>query len=104
MLIASDKRCALIKEMASSTDPKLDELINDLNLEIVELVLVEGFRHVPFHKIELHRPSTGTELIFPNDSNVIAVATDDIIDTGELPLLDINKPADIAMFIRDWMS
>jgi len=104
VLVASDQRCALIKEMASSTGPQLDVLINDLDLEIVELVLVEGFRHVPFPKIELHRPSSGTELIFPNDSNVIAVASDDIIDTGELPLLDINKPGDIAMFIREWMS
>jgi len=104
VLVASDKRRALIKEVADNTGPQLDELINELDLDIVELVLVEGFRHVPFPKIELHRPSSGKDLNFPHDANVIAVASDELIDTGELPLLDINKPGDIAMFIREWVS
>ncbi len=104
VLVASGKRRALIKEVSGNTDPQLDELINELDLDSVELVLVEGFRHVPFPKIELHRPSSGKELIFQHDSNVIAVASDEVIDTGELPLLDINSPGNIAMFIREWMS
>jgi molybdopterin-guanine dinucleotide biosynthesis protein MobB len=104
VLVASDKRRALIKEMVANADPQLDDLINELDLDMVELVLVEGFRHVPFPKIELHRPSSGKELIYPDDSNVIAVASDELIDTAELPLLDINKPGNIVRFIRNWMN
>lgn len=57
-----------------------------------------------FHKVEQHPLSTGKELIFPHESNVMAATSDDIIDSGELPLLAINKPTDIAMFVREWMS
>lgn len=103
MLIASDKRWALITESESVAEPKLEELINRLKLNEVDLVLVEGFRHLPFSKIELHRPSTGKDLIFTQDKNVIAVASDETLETGELPLLDINQPQLIAEFIYNWL-
>lgn len=104
MLIASDKRWALITESGKVAEPKLEELIDRLKLDDVDLVLVEGFRHLPFSKIELHRPSTGKDLIFPQDENVIALATDEVIDTGRLPLLDINQPQAIADFICNWLA
>lgn len=57
MIVASDKRRALIKEMAAETGPHLQDLLDELDLDTIDLVLVEGFRHVPFSKIELHQPS-----------------------------------------------
>ena len=104
VLVASDKRRALIKEMTVEADPQLEDLIYELDLDNIDLVLVEGFRHLALPKIELHRPSLGKELIFPNDINVIAVVSDEVIDTGALPLLDINHPRDIVMFIRELMD
>lgn len=38
-------------------------------------------------------------IIFPDDSIVIAVGSDGVIDTGVLPLLDINQPEQIVTFI-----
>lgn len=104
VVVASAKRCALIKESHIHEDPRLEDLIKQLDLAYLDLVLVEGFRHAPFPKIELHRPSLNKSLIFPQDSNIIAVATDEVIDTGDMKRLDINQPAEIALFIRWWMN
>ena len=108
MLIASDQRWALMTEIASQQEPQRDlelsELINKLDLANLDLVLVEGFRHLPFPKIELHRPSTGKDLIFPEDENIIAVASDETLITGKLPLLNINQPEEIAGFINRWLA
>ena len=103
MLIASSRRRALITESETEADPQLEDLVNELNLDAVDLVLVEGFRHVPFDKIELHRPSLGKDRIFESDDSVIAVATDEPIDTRTLPLLDINDVDAVAEFVQQWL-
>ena len=103
VLVASDRRRALVREMATPAEPRLEELVKKLDLDEVDLVLVEGFRHMPFPKIELHRPSLQKGLIFPNDANVIAVAADEVIDTHGLLLLDINQPEHLVKFICEWM-
>lgn len=104
MLIASDKRYALMTEYEDQAEPKLDDLINQLDLENIDLVMVEGFRHLPFSKIELHRPSLGKDLIFPNDSSVVAIASDKKLDTGDLPLLNLNAVEEVAGFINRWLD
>jgi molybdopterin-guanine dinucleotide biosynthesis protein MobB len=101
VLIASDRRRALITEYETPCEPQLQELVEQIDTGACDLVLVEGFRHVPFNKIELHRPSLERPLLFPNDDSVIAVASDAPIDTGTLPLLDINDVGAIAKFIID---
>ena len=104
VLVASDQRRALIREMAVATEPRLQDLFSELDLDKIDLVLVEGFRHQPFPKIELHRPSLKKDFIYAQDTNVIAVAADAKIDTGSLPLLDLDQPGEIARFISDWMN
>ena len=104
MLLASDKRCALITEYEEQKEPDLVELINKLDLENIDLVLVEGFKHLPFAKIELHRPATGKKLIFPEDKAVVAVACDKNLETGDVPLLNINAPEEVAGFINRWLD
>ncbi|MFC1588896.1 molybdopterin-guanine dinucleotide biosynthesis protein MobB [Pseudomonadota bacterium] len=104
VLIASDYRRALITETPQGKEPGLEELIVELNLDDIDMVLVEGFRHLPFPKIELHRPSTGKDLIHPDDANVIALASDENIDSRGLPLLDLNRPQMIADFVLNWCS
>jgi molybdopterin-guanine dinucleotide biosynthesis protein MobB len=104
MLIASDQRLALMTENSAPQEPRLDELITRLDLETVDLILVEGFKHVPFPKIELHREALGKTLLHPDDPDIIAVACDHPIDTGTLPSLDINDTAAIAAFILGWLQ
>lgn len=104
VLLASNKSCALITEYEEPTEPDLEVLVNRLDLDNIDLILVEGFKHLPFAKIELHRPFTGNSLIFPEDSSVIAVAADGDINTGKLPLLNINAPEEVAGFINRWLD
>ena len=100
VLIGSRKRWALISENRDHLDKSLEYHINNLDLESLDLVLVEGFKpeHIP--KIEVHRPSLGKELLFPGDDSIFAIASDETLEnTGSLPLLDLNKPGDIAEFV-----
>ncbi len=102
VLIGSKKRWALITENTDHIDKSLEYHINNLDLEALDLVLVEGFKpeHIP--KIELHRPSLGKELLFQDDESIFAIASDEKIEnTGALPCLDLNKPDEIAEFVID---
>jgi len=100
MLITSGHRWALMVDREVEDDPKLQEAINQLNQSELDLILVEGFKHETFPKIELHRPAVGKPLIYPNDPDIIAVATDgDLPEDIELPVLDINNAQGIADFV-----
>ncbi|MET0101469.1 MAG: molybdopterin-guanine dinucleotide biosynthesis protein MobB [Sedimenticola sp.] len=102
MLIASGKRWALMVDTDGEGDPVLQEMLDRLDQSKLDLVLVEGFKHEAFPKIELHRPALGKPLIFPEDPDVIAVASDgELACTTELPRLDINDIASIADFVAD---
>jgi len=104
VLLASDKRSVLLTEYDKQHEPEMSSLIEKLNLKNLDLVLVEGFRHLPFPKIELHRPVTEKPLLFKEDQSIIAVASDEKIDTGDLPLLDLNAVEEIAGFINRWLT
>ena len=104
VVLSSDKRCTVITEYEEPKQPDLGELIKKLDLDDIDLVMVEGFKHLPFAKIELHRSATGKKLIFPEDDSVIAVASDGKLDTGEMPLLNINAPEEVAGFINRWLD
>ncbi|MFO7603418.1 MAG: molybdopterin-guanine dinucleotide biosynthesis protein B, partial [Gammaproteobacteria bacterium] len=75
MLIASQRRWALMVETPQQhTDPDLQYLIDQLDARRLDLILVEGFKHVAFDKIELHRRATGKALMYPQDHSIIAIA------------------------------
>jgi molybdopterin-guanine dinucleotide biosynthesis protein MobB len=104
MLIASTQRQALMTENITPQEPRLDELITRLDLDSIDLVLVEGFKHVSFPKIELHRKALGKTLLHPEDPDIVAVASDHLTDCGKLPALDINDTAAITAFIVKWLD
>ena len=93
----------MITETTGGSDPDLDALVARLDHETLDLILVEGFRHVPFPKIELHRHATGHPLLYPDDASIIAVACDHPLDGCPLPVLDLNDPAAITEFIVAWL-
>ena len=107
MLIASAYRSVLITENNKQIEPELSNLVQQIDTDSVDLIVVEGFRHITFPKIELHRPSLKKELLFPHDDSIIAFATDDVSQLNAdstirpLPLLSINDSSSIADFIQD---
>jgi len=99
VLISSGKRKALITEFdETQTEPSLAELIAELDHDRIDLILVEGFKHEHFDKIELHREVLAKPYLHELDPDIIALATDHPVTT-RLPLLDINQPQAIADFI-----
>ncbi len=100
VLLATAQRWALMVEEDVGGDPDLQIMLNRLDTSSLDFILVEGFRHVPFPKIELHRPALGKPPIYPQDSSIIAVATDSELPAStDLPVLDINNPGEIQDFI-----
>lgn len=101
MLIASASRRALITEQENMQEPELADLIAQLDQQQLDIILVEGFRHVPFPKIELHRPSLNRPLLCLEDKHIIAIASDEPLHQScALPILDINNPAQVVQFIQ----
>jgi len=104
MVLASPHRTILFAEQEEPEEPKLITQLNWLNTNELDLVLVEGFRHEAFTKIELHRPSLNKPLLAVDDQHIIAIATDAAIDQKELfdkglAYLDLNDINTIADFI-----
>ncbi|MDF1722070.1 MAG: molybdopterin-guanine dinucleotide biosynthesis protein B [Minwuia sp.] len=74
VLIASDRRIALMRELRDEAEPGLDELL--ARLAPVDLVLVEGYKTSMHSKIEVHRAATGKPPLYPDDPTVLAVVSD----------------------------
>ncbi len=102
ILISSQKRWAMIHEHETeNSELSLQQAIDQISVDNIDFVIVEGFKSAPISKIEIHRPSLGKPLISAKDNFVIAIATDDPsnIDTA-LPLLDLNDTSQIAHYIE----
>ncbi len=100
VLIASRRRLAWILESENDTEPELPELLQRLDASRFDLVLVEGFRHVRFPKIELHRAALNRPLLFPDDDSIVAIASDTPLPVAApIPVLDLNDPSMIGGFV-----
>ncbi|MCY4361993.1 MAG: molybdopterin-guanine dinucleotide biosynthesis protein B [Gammaproteobacteria bacterium] len=102
VLIGSRQRWALLVENRDADDKPLEYHVRNLDLDKLDLILVEGFKPEVIPKIELHRPSLGRNLLYPDDESIIAIATDaGLSEDTELPVLNLNDPQQIAQFIID---
>ncbi len=104
MLITSRRRMAIISEFDEDrAEPSLSDTLERLDMQELDLVLVEGFKHESYPKIELHRSELNKDLMFPDDPDIIAIASDGVIieNTHILSKLNINNPSQIARFIID---
>lgn len=96
VMIASSRRWALMRELRDSPELSLEELAS--HMSPVDLLLVEGFKRHPHPKIEVHRPSLGKPLLYPDDPYVLAVVSDEALALP-LPVLPIGDAAVVAEFI-----
>ncbi len=100
VMLVSTHRRAIITEIIPEQEPRLDDQLKLFDQSGLDLLLVEGFKAEQFPKIELHRPSLSKPLLYPNDPNIIAIASDCALETPDyLTQLDINRPEMIAAFI-----
>jgi molybdopterin-guanine dinucleotide biosynthesis protein B len=102
VLISSAKRYAIMHEHRGAAEPTLEELLT--RLSPVDLVLVEGFKASAHAKIEVWRASVGKPMLQPDDPSVIAVASDTSVPGLKVPILDANRPQQVADFIMAWLA
>jgi molybdopterin-guanine dinucleotide biosynthesis protein B len=105
VVIASDRRLALVREFEQPAQLTVHQMLAEL-YEGVDWVLVEGFKESDLLKIEVWRaPAPGQEarpVRYPEDDFVAAVATDTpdrLPVPTQLPVLDLNQPAQVAQWL-----
>ncbi len=106
VLVASNTRQALIIENDNiEKEPDLDQCLTSLQTDKLDLILVEGFKHAAYPKIEMNRSSHAQPFIYPGDSNVIAVISDvRLALPAPLVNLQLNKTDDIIQFILNYIA
>ncbi|MFO8023926.1 molybdopterin-guanine dinucleotide biosynthesis protein B [Thiohalophilus sp.] len=102
MLVASQYRWALIGETPQQDhDPQLDKLIAKLDCDRLDLILVEGFKHAAYPRLEVYREVVSHSPLYIDDPEIIALVTELPADIDrQLTVLDINNPPAIADFIE----
>lgn len=96
VLLAGGQRWALLHELRDAPEPSLTDLL--ARMAPVDLVLVEGFKHFPHPKLEVHRAIRATPLLASSDPSVRGIATDEPLAT-DLPQFALDDTAAIAGFV-----
>lgn len=98
VLVASGTRWALLHEVVGQ-EPDLPVLLE--RMEPVDLVLVEGYKTHPFPKLEVYRPAVGKPPIWPEQQDIVAVASDTLVESDRI-MLPLNDPDPIAAWIIEF--
>jgi len=101
VVVASNKRLALMREFEVETDLSVHAMIAEL-YDGVDWVLLEGFRDSDLLKIEVWRASLGKPARYVNDDFITAIATDspgEMPVATNLPLLDLNDVKAVAAWM-----
>jgi molybdopterin-guanine dinucleotide biosynthesis protein B len=101
VMVASSRRWALMHELRDAPEPPFEDLV--ARMSPVDLLLVEGWKWHPHPKLEVHRPSLGKSLLYPEDPHIVAIASDEPI-AAPIPLLPLTDASTIADFILDHLG
>lgn len=102
MLVVSRSQVAWVQDLKDGrAEPDLQEALDLLNPDTLDMVLVEGFKQESFSKIELHRDGLHKPLLYPDDENIIALASEEKPSGISIPWLDLNNSDALASFIYD---
>ena len=96
VMLVADARWALMHEIGDAPQPPLEDLVR--RMAPVDCVLIEGFHTHGHPMIEVYRPSEGHALLWREDSNIVAVASDGPLPEVTVPVLDLNDAQAIATF------
>ena len=101
VLLASPYRYVITRELREEAEPPLRAML--ARLSPADLTLIEGYKWEPIPKLEVYRPSLGKPALFPDDMNVIAVASDvvapDDLRSG-VSWLDLKQ----LNLVLDWLQ
>jgi molybdopterin-guanine dinucleotide biosynthesis protein MobB len=99
VIIDSASKLALIQNL--DKEKSIDEILHCFKNE--DIIIIEGFKNNSYPKIEVHRKETDSNLLCKSSqvyySNIIAVASDEILDV-DIPVLNIDNTVEISEFIE----
>jgi molybdopterin-guanine dinucleotide biosynthesis adapter protein len=101
VVVASDRRLALMREFEQPAQLSVHHLIAEL-YDGVDWVLVEGFKDSNLLKVEVWRPDAGQPARYMDDDFIVAIATDDasrLPHATSRPVLDLNAPDAVAQWL-----
>ena len=97
VMLASNKRWALVHELRSEVEPTFKELL--AKMLPVDLILVEGFKKETHAKLECFREEVCDSLLINSDHTICALASDVQIQDVNVPVFDLNDTVFISNFI-----
>ncbi len=86
VILSSPEKVAVLMETEEETP--VEKLIESFS-DNLDLILTEGYKKGPYPKIEIHRKETGKPLACLDDEKLIAIFSDEKIDTS-VPLFELN--------------
>jgi molybdopterin-guanine dinucleotide biosynthesis protein B len=103
VMLASPYRVAILRELRGAQEPPLAEHL--ARLAPADLTLVEGYKWERMPKLEVFRPSLGRPALYPEDPDILAVASDGPRPGGEggPAWLDLNDPDQVLAWLEKWM-
>ena len=97
VMLASNKRWALMHELRSELEPTFNELL--AKMLPVDLILVEGFKKETHAKLECYREEVCDPLLINSDDTISVLASDIQIQDINVPVFDLNYTLSISDFI-----
>lgn len=97
VLLSTPYRWVLMHELRSAPMPDLEELLG--HLSPCDLVLVEGYKRAHLPKLEVWRSVLGKPCLYPDDPDIVAVASD--VPLPHISWYDLNDIAAICRFILE---
>jgi molybdopterin-guanine dinucleotide biosynthesis protein B len=101
VLVASPYRFAIMRDLRDAPEPSLAEHL--ARLAPADLTLVEGYKWAPIPRLEVHRPSLGQPALYPDDAQIVAVASDVPRPPGladRVAWLDLNAPEQVLSWLN----
>lgn len=118
VVLASDKRIAVMIEKEQEKASSIEELLTYINPDSIDLVLIEGYKELDYNKLFLFRHQVKGRfqdideavLKIMNHQNTMAIVTD--CDEAPLlerlqqqkPVININQIEDVTQFILDYIK
>jgi molybdopterin-guanine dinucleotide biosynthesis adapter protein len=99
VLVSSANRWALQHELRGAPEPALAELL--ARLSPVDLVIIEGYKRDTHPKLEIFRTDNGKPLIHPEDTDIVAIASDAPLPQARVPRVDLNDADAVADVMLD---
>jgi molybdopterin-guanine dinucleotide biosynthesis protein B len=99
VLVSSQSRWVVMHELRGAPEPTLDDQVR--RISPCDLLLIEGYKHYPMPKLEVWRSENGKPFLHPEDTHIVALATDVPPKAGPRRF-DLNDHDGIADFVLEF--